>query len=1109
METVKGSVFKVIFHNEESGFKVLKVRLTSGPIITVVGEFGPDIAPSTIADFHGDYKQHAKYGTNFKTASYSVSFNAGKLESIKLFLDHISPNIGPERAGLIVDHFGENIISILDNAPDKLTEIPGIGKISAESLREAWTQNREKWDKKQEEYTLRVFLNNLGIKERRVKKILNYFGGGSVAEETIKKEPYKLTEIEGFGFTTADFVARKLGIPESDPMRLRAYILYLLKAECANYGHLYLTRNEIVAFINKYAKDSGTMFINKQNIEETDIEEFILSLETNNLIIDDNNNVYAINTFLSESDSASKIVSILEKPSDLILLTRDTIDRHISVFEQIHSIKLSEEQKEALYYFAEKKVFVITGAPGTGKCLGYNTPVLMYDGTIKMVQNIVRGDILMGDDSKPRTVLNTSRGKEQMYKIIPNKGNSYTVNKSHILSLKESGGKNFEKGRIIDIPIQNYLKQNNNKKHHLKGYRVPVNFKFTEINIDPYLLGFWLGNGAKAGTRISTPFPEVIVYLSNIIREWGLSIKKVKGDNVDYDITCDRTSSIYKNLLDKRKPNLFLNYLREYNLLFNKHIPLQYKTNSRENRLKLLAGLIDSDGHLDRGHLYEVTFKSKSLAEDTAYVARSLGFSAYINPCEKKWDCVRKGKRYTGKGIYYRMHICGEIINIPCIVSKKKAKKRNQIKDVLVTGIKVESAGIKNYYGFEIDGNGRFLLGDFTVTHNTTILKAIVDLAMTLQLNLTCMTPTGISAKKMAETIQYDAYTIHRRLGFRGNIWMHGENNKYFTDIVIIDETSMVDQEVFYRLLAALEHRVHIIFVGDDNQLPSVGAGNVLRELINCGQIPVVRLEQIFRQDEASDIIKAAHKIKNGDTDLSLFVPDPKRDVFFIRENNTEIIESYVVKLAQRFKDERRIFQIITARNEGPLSVNELNNSLQSILNSGPEKEVNLKYFKIKRGDRVIVIKNDYEIEVFNGEIGKVIDIENNFITIQIDNRIIHISNEEASEKLKLAYSITVHRSQGQEYPYIILPFINQFGKNLLQRNLLYTAITRAKQKVIVIGHGGALEKAINNSSVYKRNTKLGERIRGCLHKERKTSFSRQLEEQVKSLTSTPKEEQF
>jgi len=1051
LETINGSITKVVFHSEDTGFKVLVVKLHSGPHLRMVGEFGPEIIPGTIADFHGDFKVHPKYGNNFRVSSYTISFNAEKLKSIELFIDHIAPNIGPERAALIVNYFGEKIVDILDKTSERLEEVPGIGEVSAQSLKKAWDDNRDQWDKKQQEYSLRVFLNALGIKERRVKRILNYFGGGEVAEETVKKDPYKLTEIDGFGFTTADFIAKKLGVPENDPLRLRAYILYCLKTLCLSYGHLFLSQNEITDLVNKYAKESGTLFLNKQTIITSDLVELVKDLQDKGLIIVETDAIYSLENYINESNSARMISSILQQSSDLILLTRESVEKHIAAFEDTHDIEMSPEQKDALHYFAEKKVFVITGAPGTGKCLGKNTPVLMYDGSIKMVQDIVKGDYLMGDDSTPRKVLSTCTGQEELYIVSSNKETSYVVNKSHILSLKK-------KKKVIDISVKDYVGLSLRKQESMRGYRVPVDFKENTVPLHPYFLGYWVARGSTDG-------PDVL----------SSELMQKISDTSDTDInTKIEAPDYYKEIIEKQI------------------IPSVYKINSRKKRLELLAGIIDSIG-LHLFNSYRLVVGIKSFADDITYVARSLGFHVKLET----------------EGSITKVVIQGDIHEIPCIIPKKRATPYKRKTDVLTSSINVDPIGPGDYYGFELDGNGRFLLGDFTVTHNTTILRAIVDLAVRLSLNLTCMTPTGISAKKMAQTIKYEAYTIHRRLGFRGNSWMHGEENKFFTDVVIIDETSMVDQEVFSKLLAALEHRVHIIFVGDDNQLPSVGAGNVLRELINCHQLPVVRLEQIFRQDEASDIIKAAHKIKNGDTDLSMFKGDPKGDIFFIRENNPAKIEDYVVRLAQKLKSDDKKFQIITARNEGPLSVKELNESLQNILNSGPEKEIILKNFKVKRGDRVIVIKNDYEIGVFNGEIGKVIDLENNFISILIDDRVVSISREEANDKLKLAYSITVHRAQGQEYPYIILPFINQFGRNLLQRNLLYTAITRAKKKVIVIGHGSALEKAINNASVDKRNTKLGVRIKSCLQREKNLSFSEQLEEQVNSLGQISREEPF
>lgn len=1113
METLKATVNKIIYHKEDSGYKVLSTRLLSGKTLIIIGEFGPEIIPESIADFHGEYKTHPKYGFQFKAKAYSIVHNAEELSSIRLYLDNIAPSIGPERSGAIVNHFKKDTIKILDESPEKLLEVPGIGEVSYNSLMVAWKDNRARWDAERVIYSLRSFLNSIGLKERRIKKVLSYFGGHEFdAEDKIKTNPYQLIEIEGFGFSTVDFIARRLGTTEDSPDRFKAFIVYCIEIMCPSAGHLFLTIPEILITINEFCVSNNTRFLDKEIIL-SDIEKALKDL-SNKLIIDEDK-IYSKSNFKYESESASLLNQIMNTKSDLLFLTKETVEKYIERFEHENNIQLSDEQRTALFYFAEKKVFVLTGPPGTGKCLGYNTPVIMFDGSIKMVQNIKAGELLMGDDSTPRTVLSTCSGKDNLYKITPVKGDPFIINEPHILSLKANSNMELEKGAIIDIALPDYFNLAKHKKHHLKLFRVPITFPLQKISLDPYLLGYWLGNGCSDSTSISTPFSEVVGHLSKIVIPHGLSIKKYPGDNVDYGITCDRNSSYYKTLNDKRSPNMFLDKLREYDLINNKHIPDAFKYNNEETRLKVLAGILDSDGYYDRSGTYELTLKSEKLMGDVTYLCRSLGFSIYPKPVKKKWDCIVKGKHYQGEGTYLRASISGVgLERIPCIIQKKKAHPRKQKKDNLVTGFKVDPLGKGNYYGFELDGNGRFLLGDFTVTHNTRTLQAIVQLALTMGLRLTCITPTGISAKKLATTINFEAYTVHRRLGFRGKEWVYNENNQFDTDVIVVDEVSMLDQEVFYRLLSALKKRTHIIFVGDHNQLPAVSAGNVLRELIHCGHVPVVTLDKIFRQDEASDIIKAAHQIIHGDTTLSLFKSEPTSDIFFMRIKEVQEIEKIVVALATKFKNEKidgkpRLFQVITPRNTGPLGVDSLNQILQEALNppSVLLNEMKLINFTIRRGDRVIVRKNDYENEIFNGDIGKVVSIVPSCVTIKIDERLVDIPTEEVEEKIRLAYSLTVHRIQGQECPTIILLMINQHGKNLLQRNLLYTAITRARQKVIVIGHGSAVERAINNTSVIKRNTKLGERL--CLPSMKKVSLSTQLSEQVLYPDAIEKEEPF
>ena len=347
---------------------------------------------------------------------------------------------------------------------------------------------------------------------------------------------------------------------------------------------------------------------------------------------------------------------------------------------------------------------------GAGKCLAKDTPILMYDGTIKMVQNVKIGDLLMGDDSTPRTVLSTCTGSEEMFDIIPTKGDKYTVNRSHVLSLKccSDHSKTLKKGTIVDISVDDYLKLP--KSYHgrggvLYGYRVGVNFPTKQVPMDPYLVGYWLGDGVSKKSMISTQESTVLRYVSKLLPQYGMYLQY--QSQYDYSMNGN-----------KKEGNPFTKFLHTWNLYGNKHIPHIYKCNSRDIRLQLLAGLIDSDGYYSN-KCFEITLKSENLMDDVIYLARSLGFAAYKKVCQKTCTNSKDGPK---TGTYYRTNISGVgVEKIPTKVLRKKATSRIQIKDVLMTRITPKSIGLGTYYGFEIDGNRRFLLGDFTVTHNTVI----------------------------------------------------------------------------------------------------------------------------------------------------------------------------------------------------------------------------------------------------------------------------------------------------------------------------------------------------------------------------------------------------
>lgn len=354
-------------------------------------------------------------------------------------------------------------------------------------------------------------------------------------------------------------------------------------------------------------------------------------------------------------------------------------------------------------------LITLSAVPKTGKCHGKGTKILMYDGSIKNVERIKKGDLLMGDDSTPREVLSLARGIDELFEIKQNKRDSYTINKDHVLSLCR---RRYGKDRKFDIGFYDYRLLGDATKEKLKGYAVAIDFPQAKIELDPYFLGLWLGDGTSNAVQIQTADIEIEDYLNEMAKSMGLYITK-------HDTPNNQSSriSIVANHCVGGNPqsNPILDKLRQYNLIKNKHIPHNFKCNERLVRLRVLAGLVDTDGYVDKSSL-TITLKSKQLADDVVFLCRSLGFRATIKPITKTIKSI------GFKGIYQKVIVSGNLEEIPTLLERKKYKPNGGIKrNPLTTGIKVKYKGRGDYYGFTLTGNGRYLLGDFTVTHNTTM----------------------------------------------------------------------------------------------------------------------------------------------------------------------------------------------------------------------------------------------------------------------------------------------------------------------------------------------------------------------------------------------------
>lgn len=372
-------------------------------------------------------------------------------------------------------------------------------------------------------------------------------------------------------------------------------------------------------------------------------------------------------------------------------------------------------------HIAEGIKRILIQAPcGFGKCLGKGTPVLMFDGSVKPVEEIAVGDLLMGPDSKPRRVESLARGREPLYRVTPKVGDAYVVNESHVLSLKmgkakwrfvRPDGGTASSGDIVNIEVRDYLRGTDTFKAYAKGWRAAVSFQPREAPAIPaYVMGAWLGDGTSRSPSITTA--DTVIANEFIAFGKKLGLKPRVEQNSEWSVVVHMSTGKKGGNV---RCNPFLDLLRQSGVWMNKHIPDDYLLGSETVRLELLAGILDTDGYLAR-NVFTIAQKSEVIAKQIAFLARSLGFAVSVSSIKK--TCCNNGV----VGNYYSVVISGDTDRIPCRLKRKQATARRANKDPLLTGITVEPIGEGDYFGFELSGPDRlFLLGDFTVTHNTVV----------------------------------------------------------------------------------------------------------------------------------------------------------------------------------------------------------------------------------------------------------------------------------------------------------------------------------------------------------------------------------------------------
>jgi len=441
----------------------------------------------------------------------------------------------------------------------------------------------------------------------------------------------------------------------------------------------------------------------------------------------------------------------------------------------------------------------------------------------------------------------------------------------------------------------------------------------------------------------------------------------------------------------------------------------------------------------------------------------------------------------------------------------KKGRKKGRMERVVLSSIKEwgaqshlqlspdQATGIYNALTAPVS-----VLTGLPGTGKTTSLQAAVRILQDAGVTFLLCAPTGIAAKNLSARTGAPASTIHRAFAAKGisenrrkrtyegvvgeskgiiggpsGEWGYSQDNPFPAEVIFVDEASMLDQHLIYRLLDCTRPDARLVFVGDYAQLPSVGPGNVLRDLINAEVFPTIKLEQIFRQADTSGIVYAAHSMHRGE------VPTTDKDFHLLYRKEEQDVLAAILKIAVKLHAQRhdRTFQILSPKHQGPVGVTNLNQRLRELLNPASPglAEAKIGKWALREGDRVMVIKNDYKLGVFNGDVGTISKVSRarKELEIKVFNHpplLVTIPFKRVPSLLSLAYATTVHKAQGLEYDVVVMPLVTSFYHQL-QRNLLYTAITRAREKVFLVGHPEALASAVHNSKEDFRMTLFLDRL--------------------------------
>ena len=1137
-----GVLERIIFLNEENHYTIAELRPETGrgsgaaagkaETVTIVGPL-PGVQCGETLRLTGEWTRHAQHGAQFKIAAFTSELPSSVYGIRKYLGSGLVPGIGKVYANKIVDAFGTDTFRILSEESAKLRSVPGIGKVRATAIKAAWDGQK----------TLRevhIYLQTYGVTTSQCIKIVHKFG--PAAQQIIRDEPYRLArEIDGIGFKTADQLARNLGFANDAAPRLDAGLVYALET-LQEEGHTGYPRDDLVTY-------TATLLETSAERVESRIDALIAAKtliahgggerpragagrEIENQKSKIENPRHSFLQLPPNSRAEEKIAATVRRltaqPSGLPTIK---VDAAVTWAQEKAGFEFHGLQSAAIKHALTHKFSILTGGPGTGKAQPLHARVLTPTG-FRPIGKLRPGDAVIGAEGEVVHVRSIHpQGVKPVYRVNFADGRSCECCGDHLWKIwtRTSVWSPAKKKKVRSrgwrvVPLSYIQRRLAEDRAEIDRMGVPLPVPWNggreiDLPIPPYVLGALIGDGGlSSAVLLTTVDDEVRDRVAQLVAPLGIRVNRalLRGQpTITYRLVGGRRGSTRSNPLREALARWGLTVTSEA-----KFIPPELFDASLEQRLELLRGLLDTDGTVDRLGVVSFTSSSWQLARDFQRLAWSVGaiatFGTTKRPTYPHRGEVRQGRpAYT---IFVQHPAPASLFHL----SRKKARtlrpharKRFAHRLRLVS---IQPLAPQECVCISLDSpSGLYVTDDYIVTHNTTILRALVDILKAKKVRVTLAAPTGRAAQRLAETTGGFASTIHRLLKFENGAFTVNESHPLATDFLIVDEASMLDTRLAAALLQAVPNRAHLLLVGDIDQLPSVGAGNVLKDLIRVSAeldgaapsapirspeiqnqkskiensapaLPVTRLSFVYRQGKESAIVTTAHAINEGHAQ-----PPPVHaevgkaqawsDLNFIAAHDAADCLAKVIELCTRFIpahfkwfDPVADVQVLAPMHKGVAGVANFNTQLQAALNPS-QKGLRTVSGEYRPGDKLIQLRNNYDKGLFNGDIGRVVstDLTKGTLIADFDGEQ-HVFERGEMNEVALAYAISIHKSQGSEYPVVIVPLLKAHFM-MLQRNLVYTAITRGRKKVFVVGEPAAWSMAVRNAESKFRHTHLREKI--------------------------------